>query len=133
MSTTLEALEAQSKVVEVRGEIRQVAATVDSLAAYGHAATSCAAAMTAQGGMPDAVIAALSSASVAAAAADVITLGGGEDGQLERQLLEAAITACQRSERLCGAHADHHDHCRLHAATARGTVAACEALLAELS
>jgi hypothetical protein len=132
MSTTLEALQAQSKVVEVRGEIPLVAATLDSLATYERAATSCATAMTAQGGMPDAVIAALSSASVAAAAADVITLGGGED-QLERQILEAAITACQRSERLCGAHADHHDHCRLHSATARETVAACEALLAELS
>jgi hypothetical protein len=133
MSTTLEALEAQSKVVEVHGEIPVVAATLDALAAYEEAATSCATAMTVQGGMPDAVIAALSSASVAAAAVDVITFGGGENSDLERQLLEAAITACQRSERLCGAHADHHDHCRLHAATARDTIAACEALLTELS
>jgi hypothetical protein len=133
MSTTLEALEAQSKVVKVRGDIGVVAATLDSLAAYEEAATSCATAMTAQGGMPDAVLAALSSASVAAAAGSVITHGGGEDSRLETQLLEAAITASGRSERLCGAHADHHDHCRLHAAQARETIDACKALLADLS
>jgi hypothetical protein len=133
MSTTLEELEAQSKAVEIRGELPLVAATLESLSAYGQVATSCATAMTVQGGMPDAVIAALSSADVAAAANAVITRGGGEDSGLERQMLEAAITACGRSERLCGAHADHHDHCRIHSAQARDTVAACHALLVELS
>ncbi|MEA2197452.1 MAG: hypothetical protein QOJ25_1503 [Solirubrobacteraceae bacterium] len=132
MSTTLEELEAQSKAVEVRGDIPLVAATLDSLSAYEQAATSCATAMTAQGGMPDAVIAALNSADVAAAANAVITRGGREDSSLEREMLDAAITACGLSERLCGAHADHHDHCRLHASQARDTVAACKALLAEL-
>jgi hypothetical protein len=62
----------------------------------------------------------------------VITRGGSEDGRLERQMLDAAITACGRSERLCGPHAEHHDHCRIHAARARDTIAACEALLVEL-
>jgi hypothetical protein len=133
MTTTLELLEAQSKVVEVRGELALVAATLDSLTAYEQAATSCATAMTAQGGMADAVIAALSSASVAAAAVAVITHGGGEDSGLERQLLEAAVTACRRSERLCAAHADHHDHCRIHSEVARDTIAACEALRTGLS
>ncbi|HWE12205.1 MAG TPA: hypothetical protein VG365_01760 [Solirubrobacteraceae bacterium] len=133
MPTTLELLEAQCKVVAIRGELPLVAATLDSLAAYEQAATSCATAMTAQGGMTDAVIAALSSANVAAAAALVITYGGGDDSSLERQLLEAAITACGRSERLCGAHADHHDHCRIHSGVARDTIAACEALLGSLS
>jgi hypothetical protein len=133
MARTLQSLEAQSKVVEVRGELTLVAAALDSLAAYEQAATSCATAMTAQGGMADAVIAALSSASVTAAAATVIIQGGGEDSELERQVLAAAITACRRSERLCGAHADHHDHCRIHSGVARDTVAACEALLGGLS
>jgi hypothetical protein len=129
----MELLEAQSKVVEVRGDLPLVAATLEALAAYEQAATSCATAMTAQGGMPDAVIAALSSASVAESAATVITHGGGEDSRLERQMLEAAITACGRSERLCAAHADHHDHCRIHSGVARDTVAACEALLGGLN
>ncbi|HEY5317861.1 MAG TPA: hypothetical protein VIJ20_07765 [Solirubrobacteraceae bacterium] len=133
MSTTLKALEAQSKVVEVRGDIAVVAATLDALAAYKQAATACATAMNAQGGMPDAVMAALSSASVAAAACTVITYGGGEDSRLERQLLEAALTACERSESLCAAHADHHDHCRLHAAVARETIEACQSLLTQLA
>jgi hypothetical protein len=132
MSTTLEELEAQNKVVEIRGELSLVAATLDSLSAYVQAATSCATAMTVDGGMPEAVIAALSSADVAAAANAVITRAGGEDGRLERQMLDAAITACERSERLCGPHADHHDHCRIHASQARDTVAACQALLVEL-
>jgi molybdopterin-guanine dinucleotide biosynthesis protein A len=133
MSTTLEELEAQSKIVAVTGDIPLVAATLEALAEYDQVATSCATAMAVQGGMPDAVIAALSSANVAAAARAVITRGGGEDSRLEQQLLEAAITACERSGRLCGAHADHHDHCRIHAGVAGETVAACNALLAELS
>jgi hypothetical protein len=133
MSKTLEELEAQSKVVEVRGDIPLVASTLEALSAYEQVATSCATAMTAQGGMPDAAAAALSSASVTAAARSVITRGGGEDSRLEIQLLEAAITACGRSEQLCAAHADHHDHCRIHAGVARDTVAACEALLTELA
>jgi hypothetical protein len=129
----MELLEAQSKVAEVRGDLPLIAAALDALAAYEQAATSCATAMTAQGGMAGAVIAALSSASVAGAAATVITQGGGEDSGLERQMLEAAITACGRSERLCAAHADHHDHCRIHSGVARDTVAACEAMLGGLS
>jgi hypothetical protein len=132
MSRTLEELEAQSKVVEVRGDVPLVASTLEALGIYEQVATSCATAMTAQGGMADAVNAALSSASVAAAARSVITRGGGEDSGLERQLLEAAITACERSERLCGAHAGHHEHCRIHSGVAIDTVAACKALLAEL-
>jgi hypothetical protein len=131
MSTTLEALEAQNKVVEVRGDLALVAATLDSLAAYEQAAISCATAMTADGGMADAVTAALSSAAVAAASRVVITRGG-EDSRLDGQMLEATITACERSERLCGAHSEHHDHCRLHAAVARDAIGACEALLAGL-
>jgi hypothetical protein len=133
MSTTMELLEAQSKVAEVRGDLPLIAAALDALAAYEQAATSCATAMTAQGAMAGAVIAALSSASVAGAAATVITQGGGEDSGLERQMLEAAITACGRSERLCAAHADHHDHCRIHSGVARDTIAACEAMLGGLS
>lgn len=133
MSTTMELLEAQSKVAEVRGDLPLIAAALDALAAYEQAATSCATAMTAQGAMAGAVIAALSSASVAGAAATVITHGGGEDSGLERQMLEAAITACGRSERLCAAHADHHDHCRIHSGVARDTIAACEAMLGGLS
>jgi hypothetical protein len=133
MSTTLEQLEAQNKIVAVRGEIGIVAAALDSLGAYEQAATSCATAMNADGGMAEAVVAALSSADVAAAARAVITRGGGEDSRLERELTEAAITACKRSERQCAPHADHHDHCRLHAATARDTIAALKSLLAALS
>jgi hypothetical protein len=132
MATTLEELEAQSKVVAVPGGLPLVAATLDALSAYVQAATSCATAMTVQGGMADAVSAALSSGDVAAAAGAVITRGGGEDNGLERQMLEAAISACGRSERLCSAHADHHDHCRIHSGVARDTVAACQSLLAEL-
>jgi hypothetical protein len=133
MSTTLQELEAQSQVAEVRGDIALLATTLEALSAYEQVATSCATAMTAQGGMPGAVIAALSSADVVAAARAVITRGGGDDSQLERQLLEAAVTACDRSGALCGAHAAHHEHCRIHSGVARDTAAACRALLAELS
>ena len=94
MTTTLELLEARSKVVAVRGELPLVAAALDALAAYEQAATSCATAMNAQGGMADAVIAALSSASVASAAAAyeraaALTVSLPERQYLQRRALAA--------------------------------------------
>lgn len=133
MSITLEELEAQNSVVGLHGDLPLVAAELDSLAAYEQAARSCAAAMIAEGGMADAAAAALSSLDVVSAAADVITRASGDDGRLERQMLEAVITACERSESQCSAHAHHHDHCRLHTAAARHTIKASKALLADLT
>ena len=127
----MERLEAQNQVVAVRGDLPAAAAALDSLCAYRGAATSCATAMIAHDGMGAAVVAALSSADVADAAHAVIIRGGG-DGKLEREVLQAAITALARSETQCAAHADHHEHCRLHAEVARETIASCEALLAGL-
>jgi hypothetical protein len=89
--------------------------------------------MNARGGMAEAVAAALNSGDVAAATRAVITRGGGEDSRLERQLLEAVITACERSESQCAPHAAHHRHCRLHAAAAGDAVVASRALLSDLS
>jgi hypothetical protein len=127
MSRTMEELEAQNEVVAVRGDLAVIAAALDSLAAYEQAAASCATAMNARGGMAEAV------AAVAAATRAVITRGGGEDSRLERQLLEAVITACERSESQCAPHAAHHRHCRLHAAAAGDAVVASRALLSDLS
>jgi len=133
MSRTMEELEAQNEVVAVRGDLAVIAAALDSLAAYEQAAASCATAMNARGGMAEAVAAALNSGDVAAATRAVITRGGVEDSRLERQLLEAVITACERSESQCAPHAAHHRHCRLHAAAAGDAVVASRALLSDLS
>lgn len=129
MTTTLEILEAQNAVAPFSVELALVADALDALAAYEVAATSCASAMSAAGGMSDAVAAATSSADVVAEAGRVIVRSS-SDGQLVHQLLDAVITACEQSEAHCAAHAHHHDHCRLHVAAAGEAIATSKALRA---
>jgi hypothetical protein len=126
MSATLEDLRAGGGR---KGDLAVVADLLDSLAAYEHAAGSCAGAMIAEGAPADAIAAALTSLDIVEATRSVMTRSQGDDSRLERQLLEATITACQRSESQCSARAHQHDHCRLHAEAARDAIKHCREML----
>lgn len=132
MSETLATLEADATTLAIRGDAATAASAVDALATYELAADLCAAAMTKEPGRAAEVEAAVESIGAASAARKAIIRGGAEGTDLERQLLSAAITACERSEALCGPHASHHDHCRRHTAAAREAAAAARVRLAEL-
>ncbi|GAA4905381.1 hypothetical protein EV188_102214 [Actinomycetospora succinea] len=80
--------------------------------------TSCAIAMTATGGMAAEVRLALDCADVCAAAHRVLARGEGGDAATLAGILDAAVRASDASAAACGAHADHHDHCRRHAESA---------------
>lgn len=132
MSETLAAMTGEKTALSIRGDAELAAAALDALAAYELAADICAAAMTLEAGRAMEVDAAVESISAAAAARKAIIRGGAEGGELERQLLAAAITACERCEALCGPHAEHHEHCRRHTAAAREAAAAARARVAAL-
>jgi hypothetical protein len=132
MSTSLEELKARHEALEFPAYLPLIAAVLDSFADYERAASLCAEAMNAKGGLAEHVSAALISVDVVSVARRVIMHASKQDRKLERQLLKAVITACERSEGLCAPHAHHSTHCRLHAAAARDAVAAARALLADL-
>ena len=131
MTTTREILDAQHAVAPFGVDLDTVAASLDALTAYELAATSCASAMSASGGMADAVAAATSSADVVAEACRVIVRSS-SDAQLVRQLLDTVITACEQSQAHCASHAHHHDHCRLHVQAAGVAIACSKSLRAAL-
>ena len=132
MSDTLAALTAGGAAAGIRGDAATAAAALDDLAAYELAADICAAAMTVEGDRAAEVEAAVESIGAASAARKAIIRGGADGAELERQLLTAAITACRHCEDLCAPHADHHEHCRRHAAAAAAAGAAAKARLEDL-
>ncbi len=127
MTKTLQILEAQNAMSPLSVDLNRVAANLDALAAYEQAASSCSAAMSASGGMADAVAAAASSVDVAATARGVLTRSTG-NRELARQVLVAAITACEQSRAACAPHATHHEHCRLHVVAADDAISTAKAL-----
>jgi hypothetical protein len=116
MVSTQAVFEAESQVVDLHADSALVAEVAEVLAAYEQAASSCAAGMIAEpdvGELRDAIIAALDSVDVVQATHRVVSRAG--DARLQRLMLEAASAALERCAELCGAHAGHHDHRRLHA------------------
>lgn len=132
MSTTLEQVEARHAVIKFRGDLSLISTVLDNLAAYENAASLCAAAMTSRGALADDVTAALISVDVASTTRRVIMRAGKKDTAIVRQLLAAAVAACERSEQHCSAHAQKNDHCRLHVAAARDSIRTASALLTDL-
>ncbi len=132
MTDTLKILEAQDAVSPVAADLALVAASLDALAAYEQAASSCAAAMSASGGMPDAVEAALTSVDVAVATRRVLTRSAGK-ADLVRLQLGAAGASCELSRSQCASHVHHHEHCRLHVAAADEVISTSTALSGSLS
>lgn len=97
--------------------------------------TTCATAMMAHEGadMISATRAALDCADIAAAAQRVLSRPTATDAGVIRTILEAAATAADRCATECGQHAGHHDHCRVHSASAQRAATLCRSELANIT
>lgn len=91
-------------------------AAIDALRDCEETCTSCAMAMVETGGMAPEVRRALDCADLCDAAERVLARGPHGDAHVIAAVVEAAAVACEASAAACGAHAEHHDHCRLHSA-----------------
>lgn len=107
-------------------------AALDALADCEQVSTACAVAMAATGGMAAEIRLALDCADVCAAAHRVLARGEGGDPATLAAVVDAAARAGDASASACGAHADHHDHCRKHAESATACVRALTALRSTL-
>lgn len=106
----------------------EVAAAIDALRDCEQTCTSCAMAMVETGGMATEVRRALDCADLCDAAERVLARGPHSDPSVVAAAVEAAAVACEASAAACGAHADHHEHCRLHSSSARACADALRAL-----
>ncbi len=91
---------------------------VSALADLDRDSTACAVAMTAAGNMVNATRAALDAADIAGTAGRILARGEASDLNVVKSIVEAAAVAAERSANECGAHAEHSEHCRLHAESA---------------
>lgn len=128
MTTAREIL--QSVTIEPTFNIDELATMISALADLDRDSTACAVAMTAGGGMVSATRAALDAADIAAAAGRVLARGEAADLTVVKSVVAAAAVAAERSATECGAHAEHSDHCRIHADSSRR---AAELLRSQLS
>jgi hypothetical protein len=109
----------QSVTVEPAFNLEELATVIQALADLDRDSTACAVAMASGGGaVGSATRAALDAADIAATTARVLARGESADLGVVKSVLTAAATAAERSAQECGAHADHSDHCRIHAESA---------------
>ncbi|MFG1634164.1 four-helix bundle copper-binding protein [Pseudonocardia alni] len=108
-------------VLEAAG-VTTPASIVEKLHDAERASTACASAMAATGGMEREVLLALDCADLCSAAARVLGRRTGDEAVAEAAASAAAV-ACEASSAACGSHADHHEHCRLHAEATAETAA----------
>jgi hypothetical protein len=106
----------------------ELTAAIDALRDCEQTSTSCAMAMVDTGGMVTEVRRALDCADLCDATERVVSRGPAADPRVVAAAVEAAAVACEASAAACGAHAGHHDHCRLHSASAQACAAALRAL-----
>ncbi|MTE15342.1 hypothetical protein [Nocardia aurantiaca] len=102
--------------VESNLDRAELAAGVDILLECEEAVTACAAGMLSEPNaapLISAVVADLDCADVVATTRRLLTRHAGPDTSLLSAALETCLLACERSSRLCGEHADHHEHCRM--------------------
>jgi hypothetical protein len=97
----------------------ELTAAIDALRDCEQTCTSCAMAMVDSGGMVTEVRRALDCADLCDAAERVLSRGPAADPGVIAAVVEAVAVACEASAAACGAHAGHHDHCRLHSASAQ--------------
>ncbi|MEV1292355.1 hypothetical protein [Pseudonocardia sp. NPDC049635] len=93
-------------------------AVLETLHDAERASTACASAMVAAGGMEREILLALDCADLCSAAARVLGRRHGDEAVV-RAAVDAAMLACEASSAACGAHADHHEHCRRHSEITR--------------
>jgi hypothetical protein len=113
MSTARDIL--QSVAIEPAFDIAELATVVQALSDLDRDSTACAMAMAAGGHGGPAIRAALDAADLAGTAARVLSRGESADLGVVKSALTAAAVAAERSARECGAHAEHSEHCRIHA------------------
>ncbi|OLT11889.1 hypothetical protein BJF78_25510 [Pseudonocardia sp. CNS-139] len=117
MSDTLQVIDnAGAGPVPAHAELARV---IDALRECEQVSNSCAMAMVEVGGMVTEVRRALDCADMCDAAERILSRGPATDPGIVAAVVEACLRACEASARACGAHADHHVHCRLHSASAR--------------
>jgi hypothetical protein len=106
----------------------KLSAAIDALRDCEQTCTSCSMAMVASGGMVTEVRRALDCADLCDAAERVLSRGPAADSTVVAAAVEAAAVACEASAAACGAHAEHHEHCRLHSTSAAACADALRAL-----
>jgi hypothetical protein len=121
-------LESSSSTATNPGELATV---IDALIDAERDATVCAGAMMAlaDASMVPATRAALDCADTSAAASRVLGRTASPDARVIHSVLQAAISAAERSAAECGKHAHHHEHCRLMSETAGRAADACRRAL----
>jgi len=131
MTSTVEVL--KTITVESTVDLNKLSAAIEALADTERTTTACAAAMIADGpDMATPIRADLDCADICHAARQVLTRATA-DASILRGLLDSAVTACERSAKECGRHAEHHSHCRLCAQSTRAAADACRTLLGDLA
>jgi len=106
----------------------ELAAVLDALSACEQASTVCGTAMDEVGGMAFEVHRAMDCADVCGTARRVLSRVAHHDPRVVAAVIEAAVVACESSAAACDAHADHHEHCRLHSTAAHDCAQALRAL-----
>ena len=106
----------------------ELVAAISALRDCEQVSNACAMAMVEAGGMVLEVRRALDCADVCEAAERVLSRNQSPDPVVIAAVVDAAAVACEASSAACGAHADHHPHCRLHSASAARCAAALRAL-----
>jgi hypothetical protein len=106
----------------------ELTAAIDALEDCEKASNACAMAMVDGGGMAAEVHQALDCADVCDSTERVLSRGPAPDPRVVAAVVEAAIVACEASAAACGAHAEHHAHCRLHSISAQACADVLQAL-----
>jgi hypothetical protein len=106
----------------------ELTAAIDALEDCEKASNACAMAMVQGGGMAAEVHRALDCADVCDSTERVLSRTQAPDPKVVSAVVGAAIVACDASAAACGAHAAHHDHCRLHSGSAKACADALRAL-----
>ncbi|MEV6138592.1 hypothetical protein AB0L63_21535 [Nocardia sp. NPDC051990] len=133
MSHTHELFESLKIKSNLRSE--HIATSVDALQDCEGALTACVAGMLSEpnvGPLISSVVADLDCADVVSATRRLLTRHAGPDSSVLSAQLEACLLACERSSRLCGAHAEHHEHCRICTETTQRCVETIRELIREI-
>ncbi|MBA2310757.1 MAG: four-helix bundle copper-binding protein [Pseudonocardiales bacterium] len=104
------------------------AAAIDALLDCAQTCQTCAMAMVQSGGMAAEVRRAMDCGDLCEAAERILSRGPDPERRVVAAAVEAARVACEASAAACGAHADHHPHCRLHSKSAQARAEALGAL-----
>ena len=133
MTATREVLE--SLTIKSSVDLGKLATAIEALLDTERTSTACAGAMIGESDsttLVDGIRADLDTVDVVHAARSILTRFVGDNVQVVRSELNAAIAACERSNAECGRHAEHHGHCQLCASATSDCITACRDLLRAL-